>query len=329
MLGFNCPNAQWRRWTPAEIAGMAMLRPAAILVYAYAEHPVLYHDSLSGLINSLGYRPRVLVRPYAERVLEWSPADWAREAMDRASALCQGIAADYELIPANELNLPLEAGSEELAADFPQQADWLQAVAYYIRSLNGFQGILHLPAPSAIPSRHPWWEYMAEAGVGDLYQRIDLHAYAVPLEAQGDLAFVRGLFAKPVDITEYNRLSHGWIGSQVAPGAALYFIYNTDDPNANTDPGWPTLYGQPEYEAFLAASHAVNNGGVIPPDPPAPPDPPPAGGPPDWYGWIEGDLHGLWAVANEVERTSYKRRAELAHRIRAHVVSIKRTAGLE
>lgn len=237
-LGLTLPNRAFDPYTPAELAALGDLKPSVLVMLLYGG--AIDQTHRQQLLPFLGaYAPRVLLRPYAGNIPTWSPETWAKECFARINA----VRVPGELIPANEMNLASEGGSE----DWSQHIEWLRGFeqAWVFEDPKN-QIPLHLPALSPTGNWTAGMLAYKDAGLDLLFDRIDCHAYGPDAAtiAMATVSTLRG----PCDVTEFNQIDPALFASQVEKGieSATWFLLGGTPDQAPYD----ILKSPKDYQSF-------------------------------------------------------------------------------
>lgn len=229
-LALHLPDAD--QLTAQEIGAVLELKPAALLVLAYAQwdHDKGVSQQTADLVGSLGH-DRLYVRFHADP----HPPGYARkiggpEAWGRLCA--QRMTQYYQ--PLTDAGVQLHAIlANETDADYEGGLTVQQASDFYRRSMHEYaakrpQDILHVPAPTGAPQTHrEHLEQYKRDGWVQPHWWIDGHGYNGDLE--NVLNTITDVFpGHQYVITETNNLSEfGWPIELLRQGRARDIVYFT------------------------------------------------------------------------------------------------------
>ena len=208
--GLCAPNRQWEAWNPGEIDAIIDLKPSVLFIILY--NSPAWRVQIAAEKKVLKALPgcRFIYRAHFGDDVETklSAIEWARECHRRLLMGHPKTHGVWELVPANELNLPAIEGDE----DWPQHILWLKTFATTILEA-GRDLCLHLPALSPLGDFHAGWAaYAADDELMWYYPRRDVHEYPFSFRTHIE---AHALFSGGIDITEFHFGERFW---QYGPG---------------------------------------------------------------------------------------------------------------
>lgn len=197
--GLCAPNRQWEAWHPHEIDAIIDLQPSVLVILLYNSPAVPAQIETEKRVLAALPGCRFIYRAhYGDKVeTKAQPQQWAEECLSRLRLGHPKTRGVWELVPANELNLPAIDGDE----DWPKHILWLKTFAQTI-SPREPDIILHLPALSPLGDfRAGWAAYASDPQLLQAYPRRDVHEYPFSYKTHIE---AYALFAKGIDITEFH-----------------------------------------------------------------------------------------------------------------------------
>lgn len=253
-----CPNTE-TIWSSQEtLIRLIDLNPALIQVLVYEDPDPQVEDLLTAKIAlpDLAFD----LRMYAQNILTFDPAEWARECHRRLQPFLDAGLRPRSVIPANE---PSQELPPELARQWRKHAAWYDDFGERWADLSDVP--LSLPAESPMT---PGWEEAIWAytrrGIEQWFEYIGAHCY--PGSERAYEVYHAAFPGRTICITEFNGLDPATYlaGLPAYVPEAAFFILDSPDPQFD----YCNLTKLPE----VYASFRDYRGGNAPPAPLTPPE---------------------------------------------------------